>query len=119
MVEYDKKRQGNREAITALQKVAPPSKRPQANTGASVSLPAVASSSSKRTPIERDSWLLIGNCFIQMPTTQIIDMLSTEQAHIEQELKETNASLKKNVEQLLLMEGLQDEFSGFDLQALK
>lgn len=111
-MEYDKKRQGNREAINALQKVAPPAKR-------AGPLPSVASSSTaKRAPIERDSWILIGNCFIQMPTTQVIEMLTTEQEHIEKELKETNASLKKNVEQLLLMEGLQDEFSGFKLQSM-
>lgn len=110
-MEYDKRRQGNREAITALQKVAPAKK-------GQTTLPAVSSSSTKRAPIERDSWLLIGNCFIQMPTNQVIEILATEQAQIEQELKDTNSSLKKNVEQLLLMEGLQDEFSGFDLHPM-
>jgi hypothetical protein len=105
-VEYDKKRQGNREALTALKKVAPPTSR----------LPTV--SSAKRPPIERDSWLLIGNCFIQLPTNQIIDIISTEQEHIKEELEKTNAELKKNVEQLLLLEGLQDDFAGFNLKPM-
>jgi hypothetical protein len=106
IIEYDKQRQSNREAITALKKVAPSASR----------FPSV--SSAKRPPIERDSWYLLGNCFIQMPTTQVIDILSTEQQHIEQELEKTNRELKKNVEQLLLLEGLQDDFAGFNLKPM-
>lgn len=89
-----------------MKKVAPPSTR-------QILVPG-----QKRPPIERDSWLLIGNCFIQLPTTQLIDMIGTEQEHIEKELEQTNKQLKKNVEQLLLLEGLQGDFAGFNLNAI-
>jgi chaperonin cofactor prefoldin len=81
-------------------------------------LPQVVSSGQRRAPVERDTWLLLGNCFIQLPTNDVVDMLTTEQATIEKELETTNAQLKKNVEQLLLLEGLQDEYAGFNLKPM-
>lgn len=111
MIEYDKKRQGNREAINAMKKVAPPVK------GKGLP-PVAASSAARRPPVERNTWMFIGNCFIQLPTNDVIDMLSAEQEHIEKDLEQTNKELKKNVEQLLLLEGLQEEFAGFNLDAV-
>lgn len=106
----DKRRQGNREALTALKKVAPP--RPGS------SLPVVSAASAKRAPVERDSWMFIGNCFIQLPTNQLIDLIGKEQETIEEDIARTNKSLKKNIELLAHFEGLEGEFAGFNLSAI-
>ena len=104
ILEYDKRRQSNREAITALKKVVP-SQKTQAQIG-------------KRIPVERESWYFNGNCFIQLPTSTVIEMLEADQIHVEAEIDKTNAALKKNVEQLLLMEGLSEDFTGFTLNPI-
>lgn len=78
----------------------------------------VSASSAKRAPVDRDSWLFIGNCFIQLPTTQLIDMLGKEQESIEDDIAKTSKSLKKNIELLAHFEGLDDEFAGFNLQPM-
>lgn len=78
----------------------------------------VSAASAKRAPVEKDSWLFIGNCFIQLPTTQLIDMLGKDQESIEDDIAKTQKSLKKNIELLAHFEGLDEEFAGFNLEAI-
>ncbi|XP_064489682.1 p53 and DNA damage-regulated protein 1-like isoform X3 [Ornithodoros turicata] len=90
VIDLDKKRQKNREALRALQKMEDVKGRP---------------------------WICIGNMFMKMPNDHTKELLEKEQATLETEIQNLRKKMKRNVQQLREMEG-KPEARGFDLQPL-
>lgn len=90
VVELDKRRQKNREALRCLRNPSEDSRRP---------------------------WVCIGNMFMKIPKSRTTDLLVQEQEKLEAEIGALRAKLKKNVKLLREMEG-RSEVQGFDLKPL-
>lgn len=88
IIDYDKKRNGNREAISAIK-----------------------DNSSKK------QWFCVGNLFIKIPEEQAKQILVEDQQKIEAEMNKLRNNLKPKVKKLHELEGLQ-EVKGFDLKGM-
>ena len=88
IIDYDKKRNGNREAINAIK-----------------------DNSSKK------QWFCVGNLFIKIPEEQAKQLLVEDQQKIEAEMNKLRNNLKPKVKKLHELEGLQ-EVKGFDLKGM-
>jgi len=91
IVDLDRRRNKNREAIRALEKQ---------NGG-----------------IHDKSWVCIGNMFLKMPTSQTTNLLKEDQKKLDAECENLRLRLRKNVNKLRDLEG-KPELQGFDLQPL-
>lgn len=88
IIDYDKKRNDNREAINAI----------------------------KDNPSKKQ-WFCVGNLFIKIPEEQAKQILVEDQQKIEAEMNKLRNSLKPKVKKLHELEGLQ-EVKGFDLKGM-
>ena len=88
IIDYDKKRNGNREAINAIK-----------------------DNSSKK------QWFCVGNLFIKIPEEQAKQILVEDQQKIEAEMNKLRNNLKPKVKKLHELEGL-PEVKGFDLKGM-
>jgi len=93
IVELDKKRNTNREALRALKK---------------------EDSSGLKTS---KSWVCFGNMFLKLPNSNIQSMLQQDQKNLDEEIGRLRKDLKPKVSKLHELEGL-PEVKGFDLTAL-
>lgn len=91
VVELDRRRQKNREALRCLQN---------------------AEQETLRRP-----WVCIGNMFMKIPRGRTVELLMQEQEKLEEEIQTLRRKLKKNVQLLREMEG-RSEIQGFDLEPL-
>lgn len=89
-VELDRRRQKNREALRALQKLDDDVRKP---------------------------WVCIGNMFMKIPKGRTTDLLQQEQEKLEEEIASLRKKLKKNVQLLRELEG-KSEVQGFSLEPL-
>ncbi|XP_077531429.1 p53 and DNA damage-regulated protein 1-like isoform X2 [Haemaphysalis longicornis] len=89
-VELDRRRQKNREALRALQKLDDNVRKP---------------------------WVCIGNMFMKIPKGRTTELLQQEQAKLEEEIASLRKKLKKNVQLLRELEG-KSEVQGFSLEPL-
>ncbi|EDO37037.1 predicted protein [Nematostella vectensis] len=87
IVELDRKRNSNREALSALNKKSTGDK----------------------------SWVCFGNMFMKLPDSKTKDMIIQDQRIVEQELQTLRTNLKEKVAELHKLEGLQ-EVKGFNLK---
>ena len=91
LVELDRKRNANREALRKL----------------------------KQKPVGKE-WLCFGSMFIQMPTLSAIRMLTGDQEEIEREIRAVQDNLKPKVAKLHQMEGGgAADVAGFFLEGFK
>uniref|UniRef100_A0A1E1X040 p53 and DNA damage-regulated protein 1 n=1 Tax=Amblyomma aureolatum TaxID=187763 RepID=A0A1E1X040_9ACAR len=90
VVELDRRRQKNREALRALQSMEEDVRRP---------------------------WVCIGNMFMKIPKQRTKELLEQEQEKLEEEIASLRKKLKKNVQSLREMEG-RSEVQGFSLEPL-
>lgn len=90
VVELDRRRQKNREALRALQKLDDHVRKP---------------------------WVCIGNMFMKIPKERTTELLQQEQAKLEEEIASLRKKLKKNVQLLRELEG-KSEVQGFSLEPL-
>ncbi|XP_065300402.1 p53 and DNA damage-regulated protein 1-like isoform X2 [Dermacentor albipictus] len=90
VVELDRRRQKNREALRALQHLEEDVHRP---------------------------WVCIGNMFMKIPKLRTKELLEQEQEKLEDEIGSLRKKLKKNVQSLREMEG-RPEVQGFSLEPL-
>ena len=95
VIDLDRKRHLNREALSALDKAA----------------------KSHWKGDESRTWLTMNNCFIQMKTGSAKDLIKQDQIQLDCEINKIRSELKVKVNQLREKEG-RDELKGFDLQAL-
>jgi len=91
IVELDKKRNANREAMRAVKK--------------------------GDTNCVTKSWVCIGNLFIKLPNSNVQAMLQQDQKNLDEEITRLREDLKPKVSKLHELEGL-PEIKGFDLTAL-
>ncbi|CAH3153881.1 unnamed protein product [Porites lobata] len=91
IVELDKKRNANREAMRALKK--------------------------GDTKSATKSWVCFGNTFMKLPSSNVQEMLQKDQKNLEEEISKLRKDLKPKVSKLHELEGL-PEVKGFDLTAL-
>ena len=90
LVDYDRRRQGNREAITKLRK---------------------GSEDSGRV------WMRLGDIFVKLPKETVSAVITSEQENIEAEMEKTRKQMKEKVSKLEAMEGLgTTRIAGFDLK---
>ena len=92
LVELDRKRNANREALRKVKQ------KPAGEKG--------------------KEWLCFGSMFIQMPTHSVSKMLTEDQEEIEKEIRTVQDNLKPKVAKLHQMEGGGD-VSGFFLEGFK
>ncbi|KAJ7337047.1 p53 and DNA damage-regulated protein 1 [Desmophyllum pertusum] len=97
IVELDKKRNTNREALRALKR--------EDRSGAI------------KEPSSTKSWVCFGNMFIKLPSTNVQAMLQQDQRNLDEEISRLRKDLKPKVSKLHELEGL-PEVKGFDLTAL-
>ncbi|XP_037271895.1 pdrg1 prefoldin-like subunit [Rhipicephalus microplus] len=90
VVELDRRRQKNREALRALKQLEEDIHRP---------------------------WVCIGNMFMKIPRHRTKELLEQEQEKLENEIGSLRKKLKKNVQSLREMEG-RSEVQGFSLEPL-
>uniref|UniRef100_A0A131YCQ3 p53 and DNA damage-regulated protein 1 n=1 Tax=Rhipicephalus appendiculatus TaxID=34631 RepID=A0A131YCQ3_RHIAP len=90
VVELDRRRQKNREALRALKELEEDVHRP---------------------------WVCIGNMFMKIPRHRTKELLEQEQEKLEDEIGSLRKKLKKNVQSLREMEG-RSEVQGFSLEPL-
>lgn len=90
LVELDRRRQKNREALRALQKLGDDVRKP---------------------------WVCIGNMFMKIPKGRTTELLQQEQEKLEEEIASLRKKLKKNVQLLRELEG-KSEVQGFSLEPL-
>ncbi|KAL1425599.1 hypothetical protein MTO96_019028 [Rhipicephalus appendiculatus] len=90
VVELDRRRQKNREALRALKQLEEDVHRP---------------------------WVCIGNMFMKIPRHRTKELLEQEQEKLEDEIGSLRKKLKKNVQSLREMEG-RSEVQGFSLEPL-
>ncbi|XP_033101552.1 p53 and DNA damage-regulated protein 1-like [Anneissia japonica] len=95
VVELDKKRNKNREALRALAKMQP----------------------NEKSKKEKNVWVCFGNMFVKMPVTTTQQVLSDDQKQLDKGIEELRNGLKPKVARLRDMEG-EKEAKGFDLQCL-
>ncbi|KAJ8041964.1 p53 and DNA damage-regulated protein 1 [Holothuria leucospilota] len=93
IVDLDKKRNQNREALRALQ-----NKR-------------------KASSKESKEWVCFGNTFLKLPHCKTEEMLKEDQKQLDTEIEKLRDELKPKVKRLRDMEGLPD-VKGFDLKSL-
>ncbi|XP_027037757.1 p53 and DNA damage-regulated protein 1-like [Pocillopora verrucosa] len=96
IIELDKQRNTNREALRMLKK-----EDKRGLSGASSSKP----------------WVCFGNMFIKLPSSNVQAMLQQDQKNLEEEISRLRKDLKPKVSKLHELEGL-PEVKGFDLTAL-
>ncbi|KAG9510965.1 E3 ubiquitin-protein ligase HECW2, partial [Fragariocoptes setiger] len=89
IVDLDKKRQANREALNSLKHSSETDKR----------------------------WLCIGNMFIKVPTEKAKKLINGDQANLNEEIESLRDNLKPKYNQLLELEG-KEEISSFNLKPL-
>jgi len=95
IVDLDRKRNANREALSALDK--------QAKTG--------WKGDATKT------WLSLNNCFIQLPNKTAVSLLKKDQVKLDVEVNKLRSNLKDKVNDLNDKEG-KPELKGFGLKAL-
>ena len=88
IIDCDKKRNSNREALRALNK----------------------------TPSGGKEWVCYGNLFMKIPNKQAVDLIENDQNKLEKEITTLHDGLKPKVKKLHELEGLPD-VSGYDLKA--
>jgi len=93
IIELDKKRNTNREALRAL--------KTKDTTGVKTS----------------KSWVCFGNMFLKLPSSNVQTMLQQDQKNLDEEISRLRKDLKPKVSKLHELEGL-PEVKGFDLTAL-
>jgi len=93
IVDLDRKRCQNREALRALSHL---------NT-------------SEQT--EKKCWLAMGNCFFQLPQDKAKNLLQKDQTECDRQINQLRSDIKVKVSNLRDKEG-QPELRGFDLRAL-
>ena len=96
VVDLDRKRNSNREAIRALQKQAREHYKGDASK----------------------AWLAMGNSFFRLPNSGAVKMLTTDQTNLDLSVNKLRTELKDKVYKLRELEGKQ-ELKGFGLVALK
>nr|AEG79728.1 p53 and DNA damage-regulated protein 1 [Apostichopus japonicus] len=99
IVDLDKKRNQNREAIRALQN----KKKKTTQEG------------DKKT--NQKEWVCFGNTFMKLPQSKTQDMLQEDQNSLDQEIDKLHNELRPKVSRLRELEGL-PEAKGFDLKSL-
>jgi len=95
IIDLDRKRNSNREAIRALEKEA----------------------KSHYKGEESKSWLAMGNSFFRLPNRSAVDMLKTDQKKLDISVNRLRSDLKDKVNSLRDKEG-KEELKGFGLVAL-
>ena len=95
IIDLDRKRNSNREAIRALEKEA----------------------KSHYKGVESKSWLAMGNSFFRLPNRSAVDMLRTDQKKLDISVNKLRSDLKDKVNTLRDKEG-KEELKGFGLVAL-
>eukprot|EP00090_Calanus_glacialis_P020366 TRINITY_DN3134_c0_g1_i1.p1 TRINITY_DN3134_c0_g1~~TRINITY_DN3134_c0_g1_i1.p1 ORF type:complete len:149 (-),score=68.42 TRINITY_DN3134_c0_g1_i1:19-465(-) len=95
IIDLDRKRNSNREAIRALEKAA----------------------KSHYKGVESKSWLAMGNSFFRLPNRSAVDMLRTDQKKLDISVNKLRSDLKDKVNTLRDKEG-KEELKGFGLVAL-
>ena len=88
IIDYDKKRNGNREALNAV----------------------------KNNPNNKQ-WFCVGNMFLKIPEEQVKEIIIKDQKIIDEEMDKLRKNLKPKVAKLHELEGL-EEVKGFDLKSL-
>ncbi|XP_071959136.1 p53 and DNA damage-regulated protein 1-like [Antedon mediterranea] len=96
VVELDKKRNKNREAIRALSNI------------------KIENSKTKK---EKNVWVCFGNMFLKMPVAATQQVLIEDQKQLDAGIDELRNGMKPKVARLRDMEG-ENEAKGFDLQSL-
>ncbi|XP_068696866.1 p53 and DNA damage-regulated protein 1-like isoform X2 [Montipora foliosa] len=91
IVELDKRRNTNREAIRVLTKM--------------------------DAKFAKKSWVCIGNIFVKLPNSHAHEMLQQDQKNLDGEISNLREDLKPKVSKLHELEGL-PEVKGFDLTSL-
>ena len=95
VIDLDRKRNSNREALAALDKV----------------------SKSHWKGDDSGTWVTMNNCFIQLKTGTAKKLIQEDQVRLNCEINKTRSNLKVKVNDLRDKEG-QEELKGFNLQAL-
>ncbi|CAH3042187.1 unnamed protein product [Pocillopora meandrina] len=92
IIELDKQRNTNREALRMLKK-------------------------DDKRGLTSKPWVCFGNMFIKLPSSNVQAMLQQDQKNLEEEISRLRKDLKPKVSKLHELEGL-PEVKGFDLTAL-
>jgi len=95
VVDLDRKRHANREALSALDKQAKQSWKAE----------------------QTKTWISLNNCFIQLPNATATKMLKKDQVRLDVEINKLRSDLKVKVNSLHEKEG-RPELKGFGLKAL-
>ena len=95
VVDLDRKRNSNREAIRALEKMAKEHHKGEASK----------------------AWLAMGNSFFRLPNKGAMDMLKTDQTNLDISVNKLRSELKDKVNRLRELEG-REGLKGFGLKAL-
>ena len=94
VVDLDRKRNSNREAIRALEKMA-----------------------KEHYKEASKAWLAMGNSFFRLPNKGAMDMLKTDQTNLDISVNKLRSELKDKVNRLRELEG-REGLKGFGLKAL-
>ena len=95
IIDLDRKRNSNREAIRALEK----------------------EGKAHYKGDDSKCWLAMGNSFFRLPNRNAVNMLKKDQQQLDISVNKLRSDLKDEVGNLREMEG-QEQLKGFDLQAL-
>ena len=96
IVDLDRKRNQNREAIRAL------SRKPQENSS---------------NESNDKAWLAMGNCFFELPKKKALNLLEQDQVKLDSEIDSLRSDIKVKVNNLRDKEG-KSELTSFNLKAM-
>ena len=96
IVDLDRKRNQNREAIRAL------SRKPQENSS---------------NESNDKAWLAMGNCFFELPKKKALNLLEQDQVKLDSEINSLRSDIKVKVNNLRDKEG-KSELTSFNLKAM-
>ncbi|GAB5585321.1 hypothetical protein Unana1_00221 [Umbelopsis nana] len=117
IIDSDRKRNTNREALTNIRKKLVDGRLP-----AKVLIDCEAKMTYDESLIEQKLWINIGDMFIKLPKKDIQNMIEEDQKKLDQEIERRRNMVKKRALKLDQLEQLQPngrQLAGYDLQGLK
>jgi chaperonin cofactor prefoldin len=92
LTDFDKRRQSNKEALTAMK--------------------------TQKVGDTKPTWVCAGDFFVRMPAGTVRSVIDKEQAKIEEEIEEARKMIKDKATELKTMEGKLNQVGGFQLKGM-